>query len=209
MKYDLHVHTNRSACAVLKPETILKILRKKGFDGAAITDHNTIEGGKVVSKLNKDKDFEVIVGSEIKTDKGDVLCYYLNEEIKSRELFSVIDEVKMQGGLIAVAHPFRLVPWTRFHHPLSGLKGKIDGIEVFNSRTLPFVNWMAQRKAKALGITGIGGSDSHFFFDLGKGYTMFDGDLRSAIKKGEVKAGGTIMFGWLSGFLGFFKKRLF
>ena len=35
-----------------------------------------------IKKLNKDKDFEVIVGCEVKTNYGDVLTYYLNKEIK-------------------------------------------------------------------------------------------------------------------------------
>jgi len=208
MKYDMHVHTARSACAALKPATILKILKRRGFSGVAVTDHETIKGAIDVSKLNKDKNFEVIIGSEVKTDKGDVLCYYLNEEIKSRELFSVIDEVKSQDGVISVAHPYRVVPWTRFHYSLDKLLGKIDAIEVFNSRTLPFVNYAALKQAQRLNIPGLGGSDSHFSFDLGNAYTVFEGDLRKAIKRNKTSAGGSIAIGWLSGLFGAFHKRV-
>ena len=82
MKYDLHMHTHYSKCSNLKPEILLKIAKKRGLNGIAITDHNVVEGALKVKKLNKDKDFEVIVGEEISTDAGEVLAYYLNKEIK-------------------------------------------------------------------------------------------------------------------------------
>ena len=60
MKYDLHNHTNHSPCSNLKPEILLKFVEKRGMNGIAVTDHNTIKGALEVKKLNKDKDFEVI-----------------------------------------------------------------------------------------------------------------------------------------------------
>ena len=71
-KYDLHTHTKHSPCSNLKAEILLRIAKKKGLDGIAVTDHDTIKGGLDVFKLNKDRDFEVIVGSEIKTKKAEV-----------------------------------------------------------------------------------------------------------------------------------------
>ena len=73
MRYDLHMHTYRSKCSNLRPDVILKLAKKKGLDGIAITDHHEIRGALEVKKLNKDKDFEVIVGEEISTNYGDVL----------------------------------------------------------------------------------------------------------------------------------------
>ena len=78
MKYDLHIHTHHSACSILKPKTILKIAKKVGLDGIAVADHNTIKGGQEVSKANKDKNFEVIPGIEVSTDRGHVLGLYVN-----------------------------------------------------------------------------------------------------------------------------------
>ena len=82
MKYDLHTHTNYSKCSNLKPEILLKIAKKRGLNGLAVTDHHKIKGALKVSKLNRDKNFEVIIGEEVTTDFGEVLAYYINKEIK-------------------------------------------------------------------------------------------------------------------------------
>ena len=42
MKYDLHIHLKYSSDGVLDPEKIVKIAAKRGLNGVAITDHNTI-----------------------------------------------------------------------------------------------------------------------------------------------------------------------
>lgn len=212
MKYDLHNHTHYSSCSNLKPETLLKLVKKKGMDGFAVTDHNTIKGALKVKKLNKDKDFEVIIGDEVKTNYGDVLTYYLQEEIKSRDFFSVVDEVKAQGGLIAIPHPFRtsINPDLKFRYPIEKIKNKIDAIECFNARMLfQKNNKKAQELSKKLKIPGIGGSDAHFIFDIGRAYTIFDGNLRKALKQNKTRYEGTILYGALSGSLSFLKKRFF
>ena len=87
MKYDLHNHTYYSKCSNLKPEILIKAAKKKGMDGIAVTDHNTMKGALEARKLNKDKDFEVILGEEIGTNFGDVIGLYLKKEIKSKEFF--------------------------------------------------------------------------------------------------------------------------
>lgn len=213
MKYDLHNHTHFSSCSSNNPETLLKLIKKKGMNGIAITDHNTIKGALKVKKLNKDKDFEVIIGEEVDTNYGDVLTYYLNKEIKIHDFFSVIDEVKKQGGLIAIPHPFRtsINPKLRFKYPLEKLKNKIDAIECFNSRVLPGNNEKAQELAKKLKIPGIGGSDAHFIFDIGRAYTVFDDNLnlRKAIKQNKTSYEGTILYGALSGTLSCLRKRVY
>ena len=209
MKYDLHNHTHYSPCSSLKPEILLKLTKRKGMNGIAVTDHNSIKGALKVKKLNKDRNFEVIIGDEVRTNYGDVLAYYLHKEIKSRDLFSVIDEVKAQNGLIAIAHPFRTSINPKFSYPLEKLKNKIDAIECFNSRMLPGNNEKAQKLAKKLKIPGIGGSDAHFRFEIGRSYTIFDGNLRKAIKQNKTNYKGTILYGPFGGLLSFLRNRIF
>jgi len=108
MKYDLHVHSNSSSCSNLKPSEILEIAKKRGLDGIAITDHNKIEGALKVAKLNKDKKFEVIIGEEIRTDKGEVIGLYLKKEILPGSFYGVIEQIKDQGGIAVMAHPFAI-----------------------------------------------------------------------------------------------------
>jgi len=209
-KYDLHIHTIYSKCSNLKPELLLKIAKKLGFNGIAVTDHNTIKGSLAVKKLNKDRDFEVITGSEIDTRQGNILAYYLNKDINSKDLFEVLDEIKQQGGLAAIAHPFRLSPNSRhrFKYPIEKIKNKIDAIEAFNARNLPGNNKKAIKIADKLNLPKIAGSDSHFSFELGKAYTLFEGSLRKALKQNKTEIKGTILFGPVGGLLSFFRYRL-
>lgn len=209
-KYDLHIHTNYSKCSNLKPKILLKLAKKLKFDGIAVTDHNTIGGSLAVSKLNKDKDFEVIQGSEIDTHKGSILAYYINENIKSKNLLEVLDKIKEQGGVAAIAHPFRTSPCSkhRFRYPIEKIKNKIDAIEAFNARNLPGNNRSAIKLADKLNIPKIAGSDAHFAFELGKAYTLFDGSLKKAIKQNKTKIKGTIIFGPIGGLMSYFRSRL-
>src|SRR3989338_9662557 len=110
MEYDLHIHTHHSSCSILKADTLLKIAKRVGLDGIAVADHNTIKGGVEVSKANKDKDFEVIPSIEVNTDRGHVLGLYVNTDIKPGDFFEVSEEIKRQGGIAIIAHPFRMIP---------------------------------------------------------------------------------------------------
>ncbi len=210
-KYDLHTHTHFSKCSNLKPATLLRLAKEKGLNGIAVTDHHCVAGGKAVQKINKDKNFEVIVGSEISTSAGDILAYYLKEDIKSTDFDCVVDEVRKQNGLIIIPHPFRTStnPNHQFKIPLEKIKNKVDAIECFNARMLfNSNNEKADRMATKLGMAKTAGSDGHFSFEVGNGYTMFEGSLRDALKKKTTKIGGKIRFGAFGGFCSFIKKRL-
>ena len=210
MKYDLHIHTHYSKCSNLKPHVILKLAKKHKLNGIAVTDHHEIKGALEVKKLNKDKNFEVIVGEEVSTNYGDVLVYYLSKKIDEIDFFSVVDEARKQGALISIAHPFRttMISNHKFHLPLEKVKSKIDAVECFNARTLPGDNKKAVNCAERLKITKTAGSDSHFFFEIGTAYTIFDDDLRAAVKRKETKVHGTIMFGAFGGVLSYLRKRV-
>ena len=210
MKYDLHMHTHYSKCSNLKPETILKLAKKHKLDGIAITDHHEIKGALEVKKLNKDRNFEVIVGEEVSTNYGDVLVYYLSKKINEVDFFAVVDSARKQSALITIPHPFRttLIHNHKFQLQLDEVKDKIDAIECFNARTLPGDNKKANEIAGKLNIAKTAGSDSHFFFEIGAAYTIFDGDLRTALKKKSTKINGTIKFGAFGGILSYLRKRL-
>ncbi|HZX45300.1 MAG TPA: PHP domain-containing protein [Candidatus Nanoarchaeia archaeon] len=209
MRYDLHIHTYNSACSTLRPETILKAAKRVGLDGIAVGDHNTVKGGQEVKKLNKDKDFEVIPSIEVSTDRGHVLGLYIREEIKSREFFSVTDEIKKQGGIVILAHPFRVLPHLRAKIKGVDLKKCLDGIECFNARTSYFSNRSAVKTADKFNLAKTGGSDSHFSFEIGRSYTVFEGDLRDAVRKRKTQACGSNVTGLMGSSFSFFKKHIF
>lgn len=203
------MHTYHSKCSNLKPEILLKTAKKRGLNGIAVTDHNTIKGALKVKKLNKGKEFEVIVGEEISTDAGEILAYYINKEIKKGNFFSVMDEIKKQGAIASLSHPFRtsLNPAHHFKYPIEKIKNKIDAIEVFNARNLPGNNEKSQKIAKKLNLAGTAGSDAHFAFEIATAFTIFDDNLRVAIKNKKTKFKGTILFGPFGGLLSFLRNR--
>jgi len=163
MKYDLHNHTYYSRCSNLKPELLLKLANKKGLDGIAVTDHNTIRGAVKAKKLNDGRNFEVIIGEEITTDAGEVLAFYLKDEVKPGNFFDVIDSLRKQNAVVSIAHPFRasLSMNKRFKYGIESVKNKIDAIEVFNARNLPGNNELAQKTAKRLNLAGTAGSEKN------------------------------------------------
>ncbi|MBI4143395.1 PHP domain-containing protein [Candidatus Woesearchaeota archaeon] len=186
MRYDLHMHTHHSRCSSLKPEILLKLAKKHRLDGIAITDHNEVKGAFEVKRLNKDKNFEVIIGEEVSTNYGDVLVYYLERKIDKIDFYDVVDEARRQNALVAIAHPFRttLVNDHKFKLPLEKVKNEIDAVECFNARMMfPRDNKMVYGIAEKLEIAKTAGSDSHFFFEIGTACTVFDGSLRKALKE--------------------------
>ena len=169
MMLDLHIHSKYSFDSILEPKKIIQISKKKGLNGIAITDHNTIEGGVKAKKINRDSDFSVIVGAEIGTEVGDITGLFLTDEIRSKKAMEVIEEIKGQGGLSVLPHPFR-------GHTIIGdeLLKRIDLIEGFNSRTPLKLNLMAQSLAEEYNKPIIAGSDAHFAGEIGLGKTLLN-----------------------------------
>lgn len=167
MKFDLHVHSKYSVDCILDPKKIVKTAHKKGLSGVAITDHNTIKGG-LETKKYETNDLQVIVGSEIKTDRGEVIGLYLSEEIKPGLFSEVVQKIKDQNGLVILPHPFDGIRG-------NGIKpGKddiphIDCVEVYNSRCLlDKYNHKARIFAQNNDLLMTAGSDAHFTSEIGK-----------------------------------------
>ncbi len=209
-KYDLHIHTHFSIDSNLKLQTILKITKRKKLDGVAITDHQEIRGALELKKLNKDENFEVIIGEEVSTNYGDVLLYHVDRKVDNIDFFEVVDEAKKQGALVVIPHPFRKMPMNdhRFMLPFEKIKSKIDAIEVFNARTFPNQNLKSKNIAEKLNIAQTAGSDTHFFFEIGNGRTFFEGDLRGALKRRETKTEGSVLAGPFGAALSFLRKKV-
>lgn len=208
MKYDLHVHTQLTRGSNIDPKGLVEAAKLKGLDGIAVTDHNTIQGAKIVQENNHDPDFRVIIGSEIKTPHGHILGLFLNDDIRSRQFFDVVDEINQQGGLALVAHPTAMVRKS-LKHPFIEIEKRVHGIEAFNSRALVFENARALKAGTKFGLGLTGGSDAHHYFELGKGYTEFEGPLRKAIQERKTKAAGTSMHAPIAGFFTFMRGIIY
>jgi len=167
LKYDLHVHSKYSRDGFLNPKMIIKTAQKRGLSGVAITDHNTIQGGLIAKKFETE-DLHVIVGSEIDTDRGEVLGLFLNEEIKSRMFSDVVKEIKDQNGLVIAPHPFDEIRGNGINPQKDDIPF-IDCIEIYNSRCLlEKYNLKARKFSVENKLKISAGSDAHFANEIGK-----------------------------------------
>ena len=175
---DLHVHTNYSRCAILQPAEIEPLALKRGLDAVAITDHNTIGGALEVKKHAKK--IKVVIGEEIKTTKGEIIGYFLNEQIPPfLTPGETIKEIKRQGGLVSVPHPFDRLRSSRLEtETLEKILPNIDMIEIFNSRDiLTGQDFGLIEKACQRGAVPVAASDAHLRVEVGRSYlTMEDFD---------------------------------
>ena len=167
---DLHMHTDHSHDCATPVEALLAAARDRGLGAIAVTDHNEISGAFAAAEIAADYGVQVIVGEEVKTaSQGEVIGLFLKERIpKGLTLQETIAEIKGQGGVVYVPHPFdRLHSIPDYEHLLAVLDD-IDAIEVFNPRVaLPAFNEEAVRFAAKYGIVGGAGSDSHVAQGLG------------------------------------------
>jgi len=123
----LHVHTyypqDRKGIRKLGD-----IANKIGLDFVVVSDHNSL------SALRDGKDGMygntlVIVGDEVSTDSGHLLVWGIEKPITSTDARKAAREIRAQGGVIFIAHPFakdyRWKDWTF---------SDFDGIEVYNTQ---------------------------------------------------------------------------
>ncbi len=186
--FDYHIHSYYSYDSLNRPIDVLKTALKKNINALSITDHNTIKGSLELAKLAKDfPNILVVKGVELKTDRGDLIVLGLNEEIKSKNFYEVIDIAKSSGFLTILPHPY-------FRHRLdTDLLLSVDLIEAYNSRSPRYLNEKALKIAKRLGKAFTAGSDAHLLKEIGNGLNLFLVDsfneeaLLKSIKKGNIK----------------------
>ncbi|HET7048605.1 MAG TPA: glycosyltransferase [Solirubrobacteraceae bacterium] len=165
---DLHMHTDHSYDCATPVEVLLAEARARGLGAIAITDHNEISGALAARELADG--INVIVAEEVKSaDQGEVIGLFIEEKIpRGLTLQETIAEIKRQGGLVYVPHPFdRMHSVPDYKHLLDVLES-IDAIEVFNPRVaIMEFNDEAVRFAAKYRIPAGAGSDAHVPQGLG------------------------------------------
>lgn len=191
MRCDLHIHTMYSPDSKTTPDQIVSRCKKAGINCIAITDHNTIAGAL---ELKRVAPFKVIVSSEIHTNNGEVIGYFLTEEIPGKlPALETVRLIKEQGGLVCVPHPFdRLRGSAIERHALDEILHEVDIIETFNARSINrHHNTMARQFAAQHKLLASAGSDAHTPDEIGKTYIEmpdFDGKdgFRNALAQGKI-----------------------
>ncbi|MHA1724348.1 MAG: PHP-associated domain-containing protein [Promethearchaeota archaeon] len=206
LRIDLHVHTIYSKDSLIMPKDSIKQARNKNLNGIAICDHDTLKGWKMLKNESQKDDFYLIPGMEIKTDLGEILALFLENDtiVKLNNFFEITDAIRQEDGLIVIPHPFDFLRFNRLkinQIDEQSLKNSIDGIEIMNSRIV-FQNCINKAKNfnKHFKFFETGGSDAHTLNEIGNGFTIINydepinslEDIRKALISKRSKAGGCL-----------------
>jgi glycosyltransferase involved in cell wall biosynthesis len=167
---DLHMHTDHSHDCATPVEVLLATARDQGLGAIAVTDHNVVSGAHEAASKAKDYGVKVIVAEEVKTARqGEVIGLFIDEQIpRGLTLDETVAEIKRQGGLVYVPHPFdRMHAVPDYEHLLTIIED-IDLMEVYNPRVaIGSFNEESERFAAKYRILAAAGSDSHVAQGLG------------------------------------------
>jgi predicted metal-dependent phosphoesterase TrpH len=191
LRCEFHCHSIYSKDSLSIPKKIIDVCIKKRIDRIAITDHDTIRGALEAQKIDPQR---VIVGEEISTTSGELLAYFIKEEIPSKlSAKETIRRLQMQDAFISVAHPFDTLRQGHWQLPeLLKILPDIDAIEIFNARCMvKGANQSAYEFAQKYNLSGMAGSDAHILYEIGRALLVlpaFDdkNSLSVALKNGTL-----------------------
>lgn len=178
MKGLIHYHTHHSYDCIQQPKDILAKAQAAKLDFLVITDHDTIAGSLEMRELLKAKDLhiEVPIAAEYYTDHGDVIAVGIKDEIVAREFHAFCAEVRAQGGLLLLPHPFM------GHRDIEMLAQNVDVIEVYNPRQGIELDEKAMDLALRHGKPYYHGSDGHLLSNFSDCFIEYeDVDLQDAL----------------------------
>ncbi len=201
--FDLHVHTNKgSRDSSLTPDELVEEAIRVGLTGVMVTEHDGWPRHDF-EQFARDKNVILIRALEAYTPLGHVITLGLDGHVTGfaggiETVRQLRKEVDRRGGYMILAHPFRFLfdphgiytqnklfedpsslpstPEEAAQHPIFDL---VHEVEVVNGGNSEKENRFAQDVTRVLGRKGTGGSDAHSTNGLGKGVTVFRGDIRN------------------------------
>lgn len=183
MRVELHCHTIYSHDGHIEFDGLVRAAARGKLDVVCITDHDTVEGARDFQKLSeaRNTNFKIVIGEErTLADGSHVIGLFLREALVSTTFDDVVREIRQQGGLCNLPHPFRHRDGA-LRSEARSLEG-VSGFEIFN----PKCSLEENLKARALfgsGLAAIGGSDAHYECDLGECVNIIPraGDVRESL----------------------------
>ncbi len=198
---DLHCHTAASFDCLTSPADVARIAARRGLTHLVVTDHDRIDGALAARDAAPDG-LTVIIGEEVKTADGDLICAFLERAVPpGLPATETIAAAREQGALVGIPHPF-----DRFRGSLSrgarleALVPLVDWVEVHNARLVGHGNEDAAVFARDHGLPGVAVSDAHTGLEVGVAYTALDGDpstpagLLAALPRAEIVPGRATYF---------------
>jgi predicted metal-dependent phosphoesterase TrpH len=179
---DLHCHTSASFDSLSDPLAVARTAASRGITHLAITDHDRVDGA-LRARDAATPGLVVIVGSEVRTQQGDLIGLFLERPITAglpaREAIAAIRD---QGGLVGIPHPFDGWRGSLLRDEASlELLSEVDWIEGWNARLVaPGGNQRAAELAVARSLPSVAASDAHTLLEIGSAATIMSGDPSTA-----------------------------
>ncbi|ABK14578.1 MAG: PHP domain-containing protein [Methanothrix sp.] len=188
MRFDLHIHSKYSDGGA-SVEEIVRVARRKGLGGIAVTDHNTLDGSMAALRICRSRYKEMIIirGAEIDTSEGHLIVLGVDEmPEKGLTPEETIEEAHDLGGIAVLPHPYHL-----FRHSIGRIP-PVDAVEVCNSKyILGLSNLRAMLEARRRRIPMVAGSDAHVAETVGLGVTILNAasedDVLDEIRKNRTR----------------------
>ena len=198
---DLHSHSRGSFDSLSAPKDMIKAAVDRGITHLAITDHDRIDVAQEAQALAHEG-LTIIVGEEVKTADGDLICLFLDTVIPpGMSAMETIAAAREQGGLVGIPHPFDRMRGSLLRDAaMASLAPHVDWVEAHNARVVGHGNEDAALFALEQGLPGIAVSDAHSVMEIGVAYIALDGDpstpagLLAALAQLEVVPGRASYF---------------
>ncbi len=190
LKVEFHCHSSASPDSLNRPQDLVRTARQRGLGRLMVTDHNTIRGALEAQRIDPEL---VVVGEEVLTSKGELLAYFVKEEVpRGLPPQEALARLRSQGCFISVPHPFDHNRSGWLLEDLLAITPLVDAVEVFNSRSLdPAINTQAAEYAASRNLAGTVGSDAHTLDEVGRStltlpYFASAAELRQVIRQGKA-----------------------
>ena len=202
--FDLHVHTMMgSPDSALTPEELVEEAKRLGLTGVMVAEHNGWPRHDFDLFASR-QDIVLVRALEVYTPMGHIISLGLDSHVTGpsggiETIKFLRNAVVKLGGYMILAHPFRFlfdpagvhtqnmlfedpatVPRTAEEGAIHPIFELVDELEVVNGGNIEIENRFAQEVTRVLGRWGTGGSDAHSTQGMGKGATVFRGEIRNA-----------------------------
>ncbi len=197
MLIDTHIHTKRySGCSNLDPVDIVRRAEELNLSGIILTEHDFVWTEGEIEELKRETLTGILIlrAQEVSSPAGHVLVYGCDERLDHLETEELLEYVHQQGGAAVASHPFRYGDFAMDSFETLRKQLEIyDGFEVLTGNQTDDQNAFGMKAWETLGLTGLGGSDSHSLDMIGRFVTEFErdiqneGDLIEEIMEGRCK----------------------